>query len=77
MATEILTALLSNGAAVTIMYPIAKSIVAVVGGDGKSYWYALMLAASSDFMTPVGYQTNLMVSSWPNIGRDDMAAGED
>ncbi len=28
----------------------------------KAYMYVIMLAASSNFSTPVGYQTNMMVA---------------
>jgi di/tricarboxylate transporter len=62
LATEIMTILLSNGAAVTILFPIVRSIAAAQGTVApKAYLYALALAGSSDFMTPTGYQTNAMV----------------
>lgn len=61
LATEIMTILLSNGAAVTILFPIVRSIaIQNPGVAPKAYLYALALAGSSDFMTPTGYQTNAM-----------------
>ena len=39
----------------------AHSQVATTGIAPKAFFYAIMLAASSDFSTPIGYQTNLMV----------------
>lgn len=62
LTTVILTALLSNGASVTIVYPIAKSIAKSTGTNPKAFFFLIMLAASSDFSTPIGYQTNLMVA---------------
>jgi K+/H+ antiporter YhaU regulatory subunit KhtT len=62
LATEIMTILLSNGAAVTILFPITKSIAIAQGTVApKAFLYALALAGSSDFMSPTGYQTNMMV----------------
>ncbi|KAG2455089.1 hypothetical protein HYH02_000909 [Chlamydomonas schloesseri] len=61
-STSLLTALLSNGAAVTLMYPIARDLAKQAGVNIKGPLYALMIGASSDFSTPIGYQTNLMVS---------------
>jgi K+/H+ antiporter YhaU regulatory subunit KhtT len=62
LATEIMTILLSNGAAVTVMFPIVKAITVAQGTVApKAYLYALALAGSSDFMSPTGYQTNTMV----------------
>ncbi|KAG2491903.1 hypothetical protein HYH03_009855 [Edaphochlamys debaryana] len=62
VATSVLTALLSNGAAVTLMFPIAMDLALQAKINVKGPLYALMVGASSDFSTPIGYQTNLMVS---------------
>ncbi|GFR48768.1 hypothetical protein Agub_g10589 [Astrephomene gubernaculifera] len=62
VTTSLLTALLSNGAAVTLMFPIALRTAQQAGIGFKGPLYALMVGASSDFSTPIGYQTNLMVS---------------
>eukprot|EP00002_Diphylleia_rotans_P017140 TRINITY_DN331_c0_g1_i2.p1 TRINITY_DN331_c0_g1~~TRINITY_DN331_c0_g1_i2.p1 ORF type:complete len:740 (+),score=141.30 TRINITY_DN331_c0_g1_i2:92-2311(+) len=61
IATVLLTAILSNGAAVALMFPIADEISQQVGYNPKGLLYVIMLAASADFSTPIGYQTNLMV----------------
>jgi len=62
LATELLTILLSNGAAVTILFPVVKQIAAAQPAVApKAFLYALALAGSSDFMSPTGYQTNTMV----------------
>lgn len=61
LLTLVLTAFLSNAAAVSIAFPIAFSLSQQLGLDGKAFYMAIVFAASGDFMTPIGYQTNLMV----------------
>ena len=59
--TTLLTALITNAAAVSIMFPIAMSLAQLSGMDSTPYFVAIAFAASGDFITPIGYQTNLMV----------------
>lgn len=59
--TVIFTAIISNVAAAVLMYPIASASAASLGVDVTPFAIALMIAASSSFATPIGYQTNLMV----------------
>ena len=61
IVTIILTALISNAAAVSIVFPIAMSIAAQLNLPATPFFVAIAFAASGDFMTPIGYQTNLMV----------------
>eukprot|EP00002_Diphylleia_rotans_P012928 TRINITY_DN2525_c0_g11_i2.p1 TRINITY_DN2525_c0_g11~~TRINITY_DN2525_c0_g11_i2.p1 ORF type:complete len:888 (-),score=164.72 TRINITY_DN2525_c0_g11_i2:96-2759(-) len=61
IATVILTSVLSNSAAVTLMYPIADQVALTAGYEQKAAFYIIMLAGSAAFSTPIGYQTNLMV----------------
>jgi di/tricarboxylate transporter len=59
--TLFLTAFLTNAAAVSIAFPIAYSLSQQIGIEGTPFFMAIVFAASGDFMTPIGYQTNLMV----------------
>lgn len=61
IVTIFLTALISNTAAVSIVFPIAMSIAAQLQLSSTPFFVAIAFAASGDFMTPIGYQTNLMV----------------
>lgn len=61
LVTIFLTALISNAAAVSIVFPIAMSIAAQLELSTTPFFVAIAFAASGDFMTPIGYQTNLMV----------------
>lgn len=62
LVTTILTQVLSNNAAVVLLMPIAISVAENVEGlEIKSLALALMFAASTCFLSPVGYQTNTMV----------------
>lgn len=63
VGTAILSAVITNNAAVTLMFPVIANIVNAPGATvGKrAALYTLMIAASSSFCTPIGYQTNLMV----------------
>ncbi|OGF56320.1 MAG: hypothetical protein A2Z21_03955 [Candidatus Fraserbacteria bacterium RBG_16_55_9] len=57
----VITALISNNAAVVLMVPVGVSAAQMLGFDPKAFILAIMFAASADFSTPVGYQTNTMV----------------
>jgi di/tricarboxylate transporter len=61
LVTIILTALITNAAAVAIVFPIAMSIADQLHLSYTPFFVAIAFAASGDFMTPIGYQTNLMV----------------
>jgi di/tricarboxylate transporter len=61
----VLTGLLANVvtpvASVVLLMPVAVDTAARVGADPFAFALAVTFAASTAFMTPVGYQTNLMV----------------
>ncbi len=56
-----LTSLITNAAAVSIMFPVAYEMGLGYGESLTPFFIAIAFAASADFMTPIGYQTNLMV----------------
>lgn len=61
LLTAALTNVISNNASVVLMVPVAVDAAARVGADPFAFVLAVMFAASTAFMTPVGYQTNLIV----------------
>ena len=61
LLTVVLTEMISNNAVAAIMLPIAINIAQLNGYNPRPFIIAISLAASLAFVTPVGYQTNLMV----------------
>lgn len=61
LATVGLSSIITNNAAAALVLPIALSTAADFGIDARSAAVAVALSASASFMTPVSYQTNLMV----------------
>ena len=61
LVTVLLTETITNNAAAIVMFPIALSTAETLGVSVTPYAVAVMVAASASFVTPIGYQTNLMV----------------
>ncbi|MBD3897773.1 SLC13 family permease [Halomonas sp. ML-15] len=59
--TVVFTELITNNAAAVLMFPIAVAVAEQLGVSFMPFIIAIMFAASASFMTPLGYQTNLMV----------------
>jgi di/tricarboxylate transporter len=61
LATIGLKAIITNNAAAVLMFPIAMSTAGELGLNDRSFAIAVAVAASASFLTPISYQTNLMV----------------
>lgn len=58
---SILTEVITNNAAALLMLPIVLEITEKADLNNVPFVFAIMMAASASFATPLGYQTNIMV----------------
>lgn len=61
LAAVMLTELITNNAALVLVFPIAMATAATHGLDPRAVALIVTVAASASFLTPIGYQTNTMV----------------
>ena len=61
VATSLITNVISNNASVVLMLPVAVDAAVRVGASPMAFVLAVTFAASTAFLTPVGYQTNLFI----------------
>ncbi len=61
ITVSLLTEVITNNAAAILMLPIVLKITEITGLNSEPFVFAIMMAASASFATPLGYQTNLMV----------------
>ncbi len=61
LATTILTQFISNAASVALLVPVAIQLAPAMSLPPKALLLTVLFGASQSFLTPMGYQTNLMV----------------
>jgi di/tricarboxylate transporter len=58
---SVLSAFLSHAAAVVLMLPLAVNVAKSLHLDPMAFVYIITFASSNTYLTPIGYQTNIMV----------------
>ncbi|MDN3608914.1 SLC13 family permease [Vibrio ostreicida] len=69
--TLILTELVTNNAAAALAFPLGYSMSMAYGVDPMPFIMAVLFGASASFISPYGYQTNLLVYSVGNYKLTD------
>ncbi len=59
--TNLLASIITNIGAVAIIFPMSMSLAYQLGADPKPFALLVAYAGAASFLTPIGYQTNLMV----------------
>ncbi|GEL77033.1 SLC13 family permease [Tenuibacillus multivorans] len=59
--TNLFTEVITNVASAVLMVPIGLEVAEVIGVDPMGIAVTIAIAASASFVTPIGYQTNLIV----------------
>ncbi|MBI2423231.1 MAG: SLC13 family permease [Candidatus Hydrogenedentes bacterium] len=58
---SLVTELITNNAAAVLLFPFCLKTAELYDVSSRPFLIALLFAASASFMTPIGYQTNMMV----------------
>jgi di/tricarboxylate transporter len=61
MAGAILSQFITNYAAAALLFPVGMTISALMSIEPTAIVFVLMLGVGCSFISPIGYQTNLMV----------------
>jgi di/tricarboxylate transporter len=63
LLTTVVTEMVTNNAAAALVFPIAISISGLSGYDPRPFVIAICIAATCSFISPIGYQTNMIIQS--------------
>lgn len=61
LITTLLSAIINVRASAAIVFPVAMTLALTLGVDPKPFVLVVAYGATANFMTPIGYQTNMMV----------------
>lgn len=74
--TTILTEIITNNAAVALVFPVAVVAAGMLGVDPKPFFVAIAIAGAASFMSARGYRANLIIKSIGHYsGRDFLRIG--
>lgn len=71
LITCLFTEVITNNAAAALAFPIALEASKQLGVDPLPFFVTICMAASASFLTPIGYQTNLIVQGIGNYRFSD------
>ena len=71
LITCLFTEIITNNAAAALAFPIALEASRQLGVDPLPFFITICMAASASFLTPIGYQTNLIVQAIGNYKFSD------
>ncbi|WP_207063968.1 SLC13 family permease [Motiliproteus sp. SC1-56] len=63
LLTWLMTELVTNNVAAALVFPLGYATAGYYGAEPMAFTLAVAFGASASFLTPLGYQTNLMVYS--------------
>lgn len=69
--TSILTEIITNNAAVALVFPIAAMAAQLLGVDSRPFFVAIAIAGASSFMTARGYRANLVIKAVGKYNNND------
>ena len=61
LVTNLITSVMSNAASVALLIPVATQLATPLAMPPQALLLVVLFGASQSFLTPMGYQTNLMV----------------
>jgi di/tricarboxylate transporter len=61
LMTGLLTEVMSNAAATVLAVPIAIDAARSLGADPRAFVMAIVIAASTSFLMPIGHQVNVLI----------------
>jgi di/tricarboxylate transporter len=61
LSTVVITQLVTNNAAAILMFPVALATASQAHLDQRTFVMAILVGASASYITPIGYQTNMIV----------------
>ena len=71
LVTSVLTEIITNNAAVALVFPIGAMAAQLLGVDSRPFFVAIAIAGASSFMTARGYRANLVIKAVGKYSNND------